>query len=86
MLIVAGGQADRGVTDTTEMFEVGLSSQWTFLAPLPAARAALRGVTVDNKVFMTGQGTAQWASAGGHIHHPLIAFDSLYSPAVQSDL
>ena len=41
--------------DTTEMFEVGNSSLWTFVAPLPVAMGMLRGVSLDNSIFMFGK-------------------------------
>ena len=37
------------------MFEVGNSSLWTFVAPLPVAMGDLRGVSLDNKIFMFGK-------------------------------
>ena len=37
------------------MFEVGSSSLWTYVAPLPVAMADLRGVSLDNKIFMLGK-------------------------------
>ena len=43
------------MTETSEMFEVGASSQWTYIAPLPRAVGGMMGVRVDNRVFMTGE-------------------------------
>ena len=41
--------------DTTEMYEVGKSSFWTFVAPLPVGMEKLRGVNLDNRIFMFGK-------------------------------
>ena len=37
--------------DSTEVFRDG---EWTVVAPLPLALEGVRGVTLDNTVFMTG--------------------------------
>ena len=37
------------------MFEVGNSSLWTFVAPLPVAMGYLKGVSLDNSIFMIGK-------------------------------
>ena len=57
VLIVTGGDGSswRELTDTTEMFEVGNSSLWTFVAPLPVAMGYLQGVSLDNNIFMFGK-------------------------------
>ena len=56
--MVAGGNArdgfDYSVTASVEVLILGADT-WTMATPLPSARLGLRGVTVDNKVFMTGE-------------------------------
>ena len=49
--LVAGGSNDYHLLDSTEVFRDG---EWTLMAPLPVALEGLRGVTLDNTVFMTG--------------------------------
>ena len=39
---------------STEMFSNG---RWTIVGPLPESLIGVRGVTVDNSVFMTGCNT-----------------------------
>ena len=49
--LVAGGSNDYHLLDSTEVFRDG---EWTEMAPLPLALEGVRGVTLDNNVFMTG--------------------------------
>ena len=54
--LVAGGQdhceyCDYHSGSSTEMLSNG---QWTIVGPLPETLIGLRGVTVENSVFMTG--------------------------------
>ena len=49
--LVAGGSNDYHLLDSTEVFRDG---EWTVVAPLPLALEGVRGVTLDNTVFMTG--------------------------------
>ena len=37
------------------MFEVGNSSLWTYVAPLPAAMGNMQGLSLDNKIFIFGK-------------------------------
>ena len=56
MLLVAGGKERPGreALDTTEVLLSLTASQWTFKAPLPNKVTDLRGVTINNKILMTG--------------------------------
>ena len=55
MLLVAGGTYDYStVLDTTEVLLSLTASQWTFKAPLPNKLTELKGVTINNKILMTG--------------------------------
>ena len=49
--LVAGGSNGHHLLDSTEVFRDG---EWTVVAPLPLALEGVRGVTLDNTVFMTG--------------------------------
>ena len=49
--LVAGGSNGYHLLDSTEVFRDGV---WTVVAPLPVALEGVRGVTLDNTVFMTG--------------------------------
>ena len=49
--LVAGGSNGYHLLDSTEVFRDG---EWTVVAPLPLALEGVRGVTLDNTVFMTG--------------------------------
>ena len=49
--LVAGGSNDYHLLDSTEVFRDG---EWTVVAPLPLTLEGVRGVTLDNTVFMTG--------------------------------
>jgi len=55
--MVAGGNARNGfdysVTASTEMLTLGADT-WVLATPLPSPRLGLRGVNLDNTVFMTG--------------------------------
>jgi len=55
VLMVAGGLlADQFTSiSSTEMLAPG-SDSWTLATPLPSARTGLVGVTVDNRLYMTG--------------------------------
>ena len=58
MLLVAGGTYDYStVLDTTEVLLSLTASQWTFKAPLPNKLTELKGVTINNKILMTGTKT-----------------------------
>ena len=53
-LLVAGGMDSHGsLFSSTEMMTTD-SATWMLATPLPSARSGLKGVTVDNKVYMTG--------------------------------
>ena len=54
--MVAGGLlADQFTSiSSTEMLAPG-SDSWTLATPLPSARTGLVGVTVDNRLYMTGK-------------------------------
>ena len=56
VLLVAGGgnfRNQRTAMTSTEVFTPG-SDTWTLATPLPQARSGLAGVTVDNRLYMTG--------------------------------
>ena len=54
VLLVAGGADQRASTSTsTEVLTPG-SDTWTLATPLPKARSSLAGVTIDNRLYMTG--------------------------------
>ena len=57
VLLVAGGQTEKTsfISEKAEMFEVGNSSQWTYIAPLPRAVGGMVGARLDNRVLMTGE-------------------------------
>ena len=52
--LVAGG-IDAGFKNTFSSSEVYREGRWSTVGPLPAPVHGLKGVTVDNVVFMTGQ-------------------------------
>ena len=52
VLLVAGGNNDAYLS-STEVLTVD-SPAWTMATPLPRAVYGVRGVTLDNTVFMTG--------------------------------
>ena len=56
VLVVTGGlnRFNRSLT-TTERFEFNEGHHWNYVSPLPAPLAGLRGVTVDNTIFMLGR-------------------------------
>ena len=56
VMVVAGGlnRFNRSLT-TTERFEFNEGHDWNYVSPLPAPLAGLRGVTVDNTIFMLGR-------------------------------
>merc|ERR1719341_358738 len=58
--MVAGGNARNGfdysLTASTEMLTSGADT-WVLATPLPTARSGLKGVSVDNRVYMTGGGS-----------------------------
>ena len=41
-------------TASTEIFEVGVSSQWREVSPLPQGLVQAKAVTLNNKVYLTG--------------------------------
>lgn len=54
VLLVAGGMDLKyNLFSSTEVL-TSESTAWTLTTPLPSARMALRGVSVDNRVYMTG--------------------------------
>ena len=53
VLLVAGGSNDDAYLSSTEVLTVD-SPAWTMVTPLPRAVYGVRGVTLDNTVFMTG--------------------------------
>ena len=54
MYLVAGG-IDAGFKNTFSSTEVYREGRWSTVGPLPAMVHGLKGVTVDNIVFMTGE-------------------------------
>ena len=54
MYLVAGG-IDAGFKNTFSSTEVYREGRWSTVGPLPAVVHGLKGVTVDNIVFMTGE-------------------------------
>ena len=56
VLVVAGGlnRFNRSLT-STERYEFNEGHDWNYVSPLPAPLAGLRGVTVDNTIFMLGR-------------------------------
>ena len=55
MLLVAGGSdGNLDKLSSTEIM-VTLPGKWRSVGPLPAAVVGLRGATLDNMVFMTGE-------------------------------
>ena len=58
MNIVCGGVEfwdSEDPTDSCEM-NIGGTMQWTYTSSLPRPLTGLRGVTLDNRIFMTGGG------------------------------
>jgi len=55
VFLVAGGAvlSDQRASTPTEVLTQG-SDTWTLATPLPQARSGLAGVTVDNRLYMTG--------------------------------
>ena len=55
VLLVAGGLLGDQFTamSSTEVLALG-SDTWTLATPLPQARSGLVGVTIDNRLYMTG--------------------------------
>jgi len=53
VLLVSGGDGMDNALSSTEMLVPGAAA-WTFGTPLPQARAWIKGVTVDNILYMTG--------------------------------
>ena len=39
---------------STEIFEIGVSSQWREVSPLPQGLVQAKAVTLNNKVYLTG--------------------------------
>ena len=55
MLLVTGGwNQDNENLDSTEIYQEG-QRQWREVGPLPAGIMRIRGATLDNTVFMTGE-------------------------------
>ena len=52
-MLVTGGYTGSDRLSSTELL-VGSSSAWVFTGELPSSRDDLRGATMDNKIFMTG--------------------------------
>ena len=48
-----------GPTASTEIFEVGFSSQWTEVSPLPYKMLGPRATTVNNLIYLTGEDSGQ---------------------------
>ena len=62
VLLVAGGIPDYTTspmpnepTRSTEIFEVGVSSQWTEVSLLPHRKMGPRATTLNNVIYLTGQ-------------------------------
>ena len=58
VLLVVGGWTDHGRINSTEIFEVGVSKQWTEVSPLSKSRMELRASTVNNVIYLTGEDSA----------------------------
>ena len=52
--LVAGGQDGCEYCSYFSSTEIFSRGQWTIVGPLPEPLRGVRGVTVDNSVFMTG--------------------------------
>ena len=54
LLVTGGGRYSVGQVylDSTEVLEAGT---WRITGPLPSARAGLRAVSVDNRIFIFGE-------------------------------
>ena len=48
---------DQDFLSSTEVFEVGSSLVWTTISPLPNELWGLRAARVDNKIYLTGEGS-----------------------------
>merc|ERR1719400_521641 len=56
VLLVTGGSSDNGYgndIDTTEVY-VHATAEWKFSARLPGPRRGLRGISLNNSIFMIG--------------------------------
>ena len=52
--LVSGGFFHGGLSSTELLLET--ASAWVYTAELPSIRAELRGLNIDNKILMTGNG------------------------------
>ena len=56
VLLVVGGHGDGDYLSSTEIFQVGVSSQWTEVSALPyRILVAPRATTVNNVIYITGK-------------------------------
>ena len=53
VLLVVGGHGDDYLS-STEIFQVGISSQWTEVSPLPYSLHGARATTLNNVIYLTG--------------------------------
>ena len=53
MYLVTGGYNGRDIISTEVMSASG--SRWTYVGNLPTAADYLRGISVNNQIFVTGQ-------------------------------
>jgi len=56
--LVAGGYIGGGDTDSTELLSESGNS-WTYASSLPSSRRGLRGVSLNNNIFMIGGGNSR---------------------------
>ena len=54
VLLVAGGTEDHNYLTSTEIFEVGASSEWEEVSPLPSRLYEARAATVNNNIYLLG--------------------------------
>ena len=55
VLLVVGGKEDRdNYLTSTEIFQVGFSSQWKEVSPLPSRLNDARATTVNNNIYLLG--------------------------------
>ena len=57
-MLVTGGYHTSGYLTSTELL-VETASAWVYAGELPSIRSGLRGIKIDNKILMTGNGKTQ---------------------------
>lgn len=60
VLLVAGGTTNDGLFEgdslsSTEIYIIGISSEWTEVSPLPCRLDSPRATTVNNVIYLTGE-------------------------------